>query len=789
MNDKNNNNNDLPDWLDDLNPEENNTGEKNAPENNENVSNDDWLNSLEKKSKEKEAADSLEISATADDSDLPTKNKFLDPTEEFLYEIENMIDDRSYLNLNERADRVADGNEWLGWEKDETSDDDNDDWLANLSQKREIEPDEAPAFSEEIKLEDDVLSISEGEQKAISLDDAPNWLKEADTDAVMEDIDEESTDVDSIKIMSEKEKTEKALNDIMPTEEKNEEEDELESLFEGVGEEKSAPNDPIISSAIMVDDKTAEDLSNAQQQDLPDWLKDVSDDFADETDSKKEDTVTVFENTGFDTGKLDSELPDWLREEFVSAAEAKGTAELIAEQTEESSDVEIGFESEQELELLSNPFLADGEEAPPRPKSPTGSLSEELEDEAHSVLDAMPSITDDALEEIDYFDPDNELLEDNLDEKKPFTQDMPALNKGDLPDWVKSMRPSEIEDEAEDEIEAQPLEEILIGPLAGFRGIIPAEPEIVKFSAPASAEEPLQVSSQQSVFASLLEEMFDGTANKNKAKEEREPASNRGWLIIPIFMVLALMAANFINIPFISAPMTAANNDFANSVRALPVEANVLLALDYQLGVYQEIDTGIYNLMVQLDENNSHLYTITTQPMGNGLANMMIDDYPSVPITSLGYLTGNASAIAKLAYDVKSVPYFEQLPATMMNLDDFDLVVVATDNIQNLQNWAEQAGPALTQTPLLVVSSVKIKPIVEAYYQTSPQRVNGYLSGYFESITYQRNVLPQVAQDNETWDGVYLVTVMVILLIMLGSMISLMVNLFDGLRKNKEVRK
>jgi hypothetical protein len=353
---------------------------------------------------------------------------------------------------------------------------------------------------------------------------------------------------------------------------------------------------------------------------------------------------------------------------------------------------------------------------------------------------------------------------------------------------MNAIRPSDVKEESREElIASQP--EVKIGPLAGLRGVIPAEPEVVSFANPANPEGSLQVTNQQSAFASLLEELFDGSAEQAKPKKQKVTNHKRGWLLVPLLLVAALLAANFVNVPQINAPMTPANQSFADVISSLPTEANVLFVLDYQLGVYQELHTGLNNLMIEMDDINANVYTITTKPMGNGLGNMLIDDYPSVSIIPLGYLTGNASAISQFAYDLSVVPNADLLPITLRQLNHFDAIILLTDGINNLQNWAEQAGPALPDAPLLVLSSAKIKPIVAAYYQTSPQRVDGYLSGYFESITYQKYLLPNISQNTETWDAVYLVTITVIVLLMIGSTVSLMGNLLEGLRKERKDKK
>ena len=792
MSDKDNHNNDLPDWLKDYEPEGDASGNNQSEDGQDKLSNDDWLSSLSD-DLEKDKNDS---EWSEEEKSILSKDRKIDSTQEFLYEIENMIDDRSYLNLGDRSDHVSDGNAWAGWDND-SSDEDNDEWLSKLSLGPDLGSDDeeeveesVSAFSEEVPLNDAFgQPIDDGEQKAINLDATPDWLKDATNDDDDEAVIDNFVD-DFLSGLSEDQSEEQIS---MGENAFNEEESEaLENVF-------AASNDALIdntSSESFEEDSDSFSIAenNGKNEDLPDWLQDIPVEKSDEVVSSASNSafdLSAFEEeeTSAEENEDSDDLPDWLKDSVGSQDE-----ENLAPASEDGVFAGVDVSETQDMtpdNSEHSPFLEE-DQTFSEEKPITGSLSEELEEEALSVLDSLPSISDDVLEELDIFDSeidlDEEIESETKDDKDPFSQEMPALDRSEMPEWMKAIRPSDAKEESREEmIASQP--EVKIGPLAGLRGVIPAEPEVVSFSNPANPEGSLQVSAQQATFASLLEELFDGSAEKPKSKKEKAVDRNRGWLLIPLLLIVALLAANFVNVPQFNVPMTSANQSFADVITSLPAEANVLFVLDYQLGVYQELHTGLNNLMIEMDEINANVYTITTQPMGNGLGNMLIDDYPSVSIIPLGYLTGNASAISQFAYDLSIAPNAALLPVTLRQLNHFDAIILLTDGIDNLQNWAEQAGPALPDAPLLVLSSAKIKPIVSAYYQSSPQRVDGFLSGYFESITYQKYLLPQIPQNTETWDAVYLVTIMVIVLLMIGSTISLMGNLLEGLRKERKAKK
>ncbi len=794
MSDKNNHNNDLPDWLKDFEPEDDSSEKNQNNDGKDRLSNDDWLSSLsedlEKEKKEQEW--------TEEEKSVLSKDRGIDSTQEFLYEIENMIDDRSYLNLGDRAEHVADGNDWKGWDN-ESSDADNDEWLSsfsfegNLSGDEKEEADEpVSAFSEEVSLDDPFEQPSNTEgQKAINLDATPDWLKDATND-------EEDSVIDSfvddfLNGLSNDVSEEQSKVEENPF---NEEESQaLENVFAEKGHLEEV--NPASQENVFETDNDGFSIAEntGKNEDLPDWLQDIPTESNQVEATSSQNTNAAFDLSAFEEDGLsednnaEDDLPDWLKdsveEDALEQSKSKPSTDIFA--GADISDTQDVTPANSEHSLFSQ-----NSDASQTPKPVTDSLSEELEEEALSVMDSFSSISDDALDEIDLFDSDIDLEDDleTTDENKnvPFSEEMPSLNRSEMPAWMNAIRPSDVKEESREElIASQP--EVKIGPLAGLRGVIPAEPEVVSFANPANPEGSLQVTNQQSAFASLLEELFDGSAEQAKPKNQKVTNHKRGWLLVPLLLVAALLAANFVNVPQINAPMTPANQSFADVITSLPTEANVLFVLDYQLGVYQELHTGLNNLMIEMDDINANVYTITTKPMGNGLGNMLIDDYPSVSIIPLGYLTGNASAISQFAYDLSVAPNADLLPITLRQLNHFDAIILLTDGINNLQNWAEQAGPALPDAPLLVLSSAKIKPIVASYYQTSPQRVDGYLSGYFESITYQKYLLPNISQNTETWDAVYLVTITVIVLLMIGSTVSLMGNLLEGLRKERKEKK
>lgn len=735
MSDNNNNKSDnLPEWMDDFSSEKENSSSEN-----ENISPSDppldensdisFLNESQS-SDENSEEDVPDWIQEIRDGKLPEKNtasledslqkKTLvteDETDNFLYEIENMIDDKSYLNLSERSEHEVDGNEWQGWHNEDK--DDTDDWLTNFSKETNITPPEiiAPqkAFKENAMMDEnsddepseEVASLSESET---STDDLPSWINKG---------------------------VQKKDDKVEPV--SNEPQEAIQS------EETTNAFDSSSPSLLGFDEE------ESKSEDLPDWLKNATDETEEDfsTQSKSQEISSEQNNSS-------NEIPAWLMEE---------------------SELDNTLDDEQEAPLDSSDSISQ-----PDFQSPT--ISDiPIEKDEQTFLDAFPKMDAEEMDDID------EYLDDSQIVKEAFPKEnLPKIKQAQMPAWMKSIRPVDAV-ELPDVSESETTREVTIGPLTGFRGIIPVEPEIIRFSPPSAIKNRLDISEKQSMHATILGQLFEPEKTKPQTDEKNKGLSIGGRFLIPILLVLALMGANFIDLPFVDSPMSVAGLSFEQSMSALPEQANALLIMDYQLGVQRELSVGLDSLVFQLNEKDAKVFTVTTHPMGNGLANILMQDHPEIEIQHLGYLTGNASAISQFATNSTFTPSVESLPIGIATIDDFDVVILVTDRVQSIQNWAEQASPIMVDTPFLVLASAKIQPIVEIYFNTSPQRINGYLCGYYESVVYQKNIGSPNLAATETWDAVYIVTLVVIMTLMLGSMVSVMKYVLKNVKKDKEVEK
>ena len=122
--------------------------------------------------------------------------------------------------------------------------------------------------------------------------------------------------------------------------------------------------------------------------------------------------------------------------------------------------------------------------------------------------------------------------------------------------------------------------------------------------------------------------------------------------------------------------------------------------------------------------------------------------------------------------------------AAVERLSEFSAVVVLTDHAESGRVWVEQLSAlkqvdlALTNQPLLVVSSAQAGPLLQPY--VSSHQITGMVSGLSDAATHEYvNNSPGIARTY--WDTFGLGLMTAIAAIMLGSLWSI----FTGLRARR----
>jgi hypothetical protein len=380
------------------------------------------------------------------------------------------------------------------------------------------------------------------------------------------------------------------------------------------------------------------------------------------------------------------------------------------------------------------------------------------------------------------------------------------VSPSELPSWLEAMRPLEaaapataFHDESDTRVESA-------GPLSGLRGVLQAEPDIANFRKPPVYLNKLQITDAHQAHMALLEELV---ASDGKPKPVQPSVPVKSQVVLRLLIALGLIGAVIFGLLGNSTQVVPLPDDILlpqevknlrGSIEALPSNAPVLVAIDYQAGSAAEMDYPARVVLQNLEQKNAFLGFVSTNLNGPMLSELLIhqlDMQSNITYTNytvLGYLPGGSSGLLSFARAPRQTlnhTFFGNLKEdgwsntqlTAVNLlSDFALVIVMTDNADNARLWIEQVRPQLDgDTPLLMVLSAQAEPLVRPYFQQSldpnfPRdpaqvQISGYVAGMAGAAAYQHIADPQTIWKD--WDALAMASLVAFIMIALGGMINL----------------
>jgi hypothetical protein len=393
-------------------------------------------------------------------------------------------------------------------------------------------------------------------------------------------------------------------------------------------------------------------------------------------------------------------------------------------------------------------------------------------------------------------------------EKPPEISPPPVSEEGiapaELPTWLEAMRPVEaaapsapVVDDRDRLIESS-------GPLAGLRGILPAEPEIALQKKAPTYSVKLQVPEGQQSHATILADQVKSEGIPRPVP--RGPViSSQAILRVVIFVILlaaisipALGGEFGIALPELPAEIITARN----LVNAVPDNGNVLLAVDYQPGFSGEMDAAAASLLDHLMIKGAYLTLVSTSTTGPAQAEHLVravnlqmgHHYQDInQYANLGYIAGGASGLRSFAESPRQImPYAldgttvwaDGRLASINALSGFDLLVVITESPETARNWIEQVEPKLGNTPLLMVVSAQLEPLVRPYYDGYPKQVDGLVSGLSGGAAYE-STMPRPGLARRFWDAFSFSLPTAVLLILIGGLVNIVIAFLPA-RKRAE---
>ncbi len=665
--------------------------------------------------------------------------------------------DSSFEWLEDEPDDESDQDIWLGSEE---SDEDLPDWL------KEMGTDDLPPDPDRVLFPED-----EGDQEVeLEGGEEPDWLQKIRTRQM-----EESSLLPETEFESAAEPVETAKPEL-----EDDFEEELPLIAEF--EQDVEPVDYEGEAAPEID---------IEQESLPEG---VEEELAGETPAPAEDEFPTW-MAGLVAGsaavaassEVDAEaegLPEWLsdleksstldQEEIVPFGEEGDdlTFDWLQSQVRADQDIPFGDMSEPEGEL-----------ADIGPVSPfVGDLSDFLEDAEFSTLES------------------GDVLEETTGED---------LAPADLPHWLEAMRPIDAAagmyalGDKDAPVESS-------GPLAGLQGVLPVEPEIAQLKKPIAYALRLQVSENQQAHADLFEKLVK-SEGEPKAIDGRPVLSSQYLFRLIIFMVLLLAIAwpIFTRSQVVPLPgLTPEVLDTSKIIGDLPDNPLVLLAVDYEPGLFGELEAISSVVVDHLMLKGAYLTLVSTTTNGPALAERIIAEisasgghsYQGIDrYANLGYIPGGVIGlqgfaraprhVAPYALDPDSTSVWTRPPLDQaQNLADFDLVAVLSDDPGRAKGWIEQVQPVLGDTPMVVLISSQAEPLVRPYYQAYPNQVQGMVVGLAGGGAYENAHQDLAARSGiarRYWDAYTLGMLAAAILIGAGGVVNVIAKIMETQKQAK----
>jgi hypothetical protein len=358
-----------------------------------------------------------------------------------------------------------------------------------------------------------------------------------------------------------------------------------------------------------------------------------------------------------------------------------------------------------------------------------------------------------------------------------------SLAPVDLPSWVQAMRPVEaVISETTPSVADQPTE--TEGPLAGLQGVIPTAP-IGSSRRPKAVSLKLQASDEQQASAALLEQIL-GSETSPRALVTSPFVAPQQWLrwtLTGLFLIV-LSAVIFLrsqSIP-VSASLPLEAGNISTAVMNIPAGAKVLVVIDYEpslAGEMEVISGPLLDQMVLLSHPN--LSFISTSPNGVALVERLMSNthinQAGSPYLNLGYLPGGATGVLGF---IESPGQVNPL-VDIQSFSEYSALIVLSDHAESGRVWVEQLqnqkqiDAALANKPLLMVASAQAGPMLQPY--VSSGQITGMISGISDAARYEfvNNSRPGIARSY--WDTFGIGLMMSIVLIILGSLWSLLTGI------------
>jgi hypothetical protein len=506
---------------------------------------------------------------------------------------------------------------------------------------------------------------------------------------------------------------------------------------------------------------------NPEEEGEPDWLKEIRQRYGHTDALEKGPAIQESEPALSDTQPIPSQR----------------SVEPVSEREEKDANQKAFIEEPDSLEELEGKFA----------KEPQGTGAETPKRE-------FP----DWLHELGELDRENKREGEGPDHIPAFTEGGEELTPGELPGWLEAIRPSGIipETRSPEKGEASggeiPTKEGVAGPLAGLSGVLPAEPGAIQSIKPPIYTARLDLTDNQNQHVAAFKKILE---EEGKSREDLTGTAEKPVRFLNLLMGAALLLA--VLIPLFTQSQSTPRpqlevfpeaSEVFNRIDILPAGAPVLVAFDLQPALFGETRPAATAVLDHLLDREVRLVFISTQTTGPGMAEYLLHteagEVPAIATgeyTNLGYLSGGTAALRTFLSDPRNAtfsitalglnPWTDPALESIDKVSDFALVVVISENAEDVRHWVEQGADELT-SGFVAVTSAQANPLLQPYLQSQPQTLKGLLSG-LQGAAFYEGLRAQDGDGRLFWDAYSFGLGAIVLLILLGGLYGRLIHTRD----------
>lgn len=519
-------------------------------------------------------------------------------------------------------------------------------------------------------------------------------------------------------------------------------------------------------------------------EETPDWLKAFEEEIPPE-----EGTPAVSEPVGEPV--VEEETPDWLLElasSFASEA-APGQPSSVEPPTppfaeEPSSQIEHPPETKEfaakDLEGVFQTKPIPAETAPAETEDLVAWLSELGEEEAiDKKVISKAFILEEQQPPSEELPPasypfagiDTELLgpEESETPGGEAVEGLGELAPALLPPWLQALRPVEAVIE-QTELPEEEVQAERAGPLAGLRGVLPADRLVIQYRKPPIYSIKLRLTEKQRQQVDVLDNLIKAEGKPAEVKRENLQVPRQMLrLMLAVTLIIVLLIPLLISSPSIVPTGLIPGEDvqgFYSQINLLVPDRPVLLAVDYEAGYQGEMRFAATGVLETLMRKRQRLAIVSTVPAGPLLASDLLERAqlklaqvePTIRqgyalpdrTVNLGYLPGGLTSLQEFAtFPRKAVfaglgmdlntqqnVWSHSVVQNVYRLSDFAGLILVTDRVDTARAWIEQVEPALEGRPLLIITSAQVAPMLAPYVNSG--QVEAMIWGIAGGMAYEQ---------------------------------------------------